>query len=62
VKKAFDDFISPSMSLADIIIPGSRDNHISVSFIVNHLKNLAKQIGLLREKLTNHLYFGDLLY
>lgn len=42
VKSSYDDFIAPSMSVADIIIPGSRDNHISVSFIVNNLKNLAK--------------------
>ena len=50
------------MSLADIIIPGSRNNDVSVAFIVNHLKNLTKQFGLLKDKMTTILYFGDLLY
>ncbi|CAD8139766.1 unnamed protein product [Paramecium octaurelia] len=62
VKRSFENFISPFMSQADLIIPGHRSNHVSVAFIVNHLKNMAKQNGLLREKLNTQLYFGDILY
>ncbi|CAD8135432.1 unnamed protein product [Paramecium octaurelia] len=62
VKRSFENFISPLMSQADLIIPGHRSNHVSVAFIVNHLKNMARQNGLLREKLNTLLYFGDLLY
>ncbi|KAM3141916.1 hypothetical protein pb186bvf_006002 [Paramecium bursaria] len=62
VKKSFEDFVKPTMSLADIIIPGSRNNDVSVAFIVNHLKNLTKQFGQLKDKMTTILYFGDLLY
>ncbi|CAD8142697.1 unnamed protein product [Paramecium octaurelia] len=62
VKRAFENFIEPLMSQADLIIPGHRSNHVSVAFIVNHLKNMAKQNGLLREKLNTLIYFGDLLY
>lgn len=50
------------MSLADIIIPGSRNNDVSVALIVNHLKNLTKQFGQLKDKMTTILYFGDILY
>ncbi|CAK79009.1 unnamed protein product (macronuclear) [Paramecium tetraurelia] len=62
VKRSFENFIQPFMSQADLIIPGHRSNHVSVAFIVNHLKNMAKQNGLLREKLNTQLYFGDILY
>jgi uridine kinase len=42
VKRAFDDYIRPTMNYADIIVPGSRNNTVAISFIVNHLKNMNK--------------------
>lgn len=44
VKNAFRDFILPSIAYADIIIPGFRNNRVSVDFIVQHIKNIARMI------------------
>ena len=44
VKNAFRDFILPTIVYADIIIPGFRNNRISVDFIVQHIKNMAMRI------------------
>lgn len=46
VKNSFKDFIYPTVSYADLIIPGSRNNRISVDFIVEHIKNVAKKKNL----------------
>jgi uridine kinase len=34
VKKAFEEFIRPTMNYADMIIPGARSNLVTVNFIV----------------------------
>lgn len=34
VKRSFDNYIKPTMNYADMIVPGSRNNSVSVSFIV----------------------------
>ena len=52
VKNAFRDFISPTITYADIVIPGHRNNRISVDFIVQHIKNMAKKISDLVTELT----------
>ena len=44
VKKAFRDFILPTAVYADIIIPGFRNNRVSVDFIVQNIKNMPKRI------------------
>jgi uridine kinase len=44
VKDSFRDFILPTQIYADIIIPGFRNNRVSVDFIVQHIKNIARRI------------------
>jgi uridine kinase len=62
VKRAFDDYIRPTMSYSDIIVPGSRNNYVAITLIVNHLKNMSKQLVFFKE-ITNKLhFFGDILY
>ena len=34
----------PTIVYADIIIPGFRNNRVSVDFIVQHIKNMARRI------------------
>jgi uridine kinase len=60
VKNSFRDFILPSMVYADIIIPGFRNNRVSVDFIVQHIKNMARRINY-REKVskTKIFIFGE---
>lgn len=45
VKDSFRNFILPTMVYADIIIPGFRNNRVSVDFIVQHIKNIARRIN-----------------
>lgn len=45
VKDSFKNFIQPTMVYADIIIPGFRNNRVSVDFIVQHIKNIARRIN-----------------
>lgn len=49
VKNAFRDFIYPTVAYADLVIPGHRNNRISVDFIVQHIKNMAKKINILEK-------------
>lgn len=59
VKNAFRDFIYPTISYADLVIPGSRNNRISVDFIVQHIKNMAKKINLFEKAYkTKYFLFG----
>lgn len=48
VKNAFRDFIYPTINFADLVIPGSRNNRISVDFIVEHIKNVAKKKNIFK--------------
>lgn len=50
------------MNYADIIVPGSRNNTVAISFIVNHLKNMNKQLEVLKAIMNNMHFFGDILY
>lgn len=60
VKKAFHDFIEPSMKYADLIIPGSRNNRVSVDFIVQHIKNIAKHMVFKEQAKRTKIYcFGE---
>lgn len=60
VKNAFRDFISPTITYADIVIPGHRNNRISVDFIVQHIKNMAKKINLFdKVSRTRVFLFGE---
>ena len=59
VKNAFRDFISPTIGYADLVIPGSRNNRISVDFIVQHIKNMAKKINIFEKASKTKMYlFG----
>lgn len=44
VKGAYKDFIYPTIRYADLIVPGSRNNKVSVDFIVRHMKNMTKEM------------------
>jgi hypothetical protein len=50
------------MNYADMIVPGSRKNIVSINFIVHLLKSKAKQIGNYKKAMKkNIVYFGDLI-
>lgn len=60
VKNAFRDFIRPSIVYADIIIPGFRNNRVSVDFIVQHIKNMARRITFKERAVkTKTFIFGE---
>jgi hypothetical protein len=60
VKNAFRDFILPSIVYADIIIPGFRNNRVSVDFIVQHIKNMARRITFKERAVkTRTFIFGE---
>lgn len=60
VKNAFRDFILPSIVYADIIIPGFRNNRVSVDFIVQHIKNMARRITFKERAVkTKTFIFGE---
>jgi len=42
VKEAYKDFIYPTIRYADLIVPGGRNNKVSVDFIVRHMKNMTR--------------------
>lgn len=56
VKNAFRDFIYPTIAYADLVIPGSRNNRISVDFIVQHIKNMAKKINIFEKAAKTKIY------
>lgn len=50
------------MNYADMIVPGSRNNMVSVQFIVQHLKTKAKQIGVYKKTVKKQIVFdGDVV-
>ena len=60
VKNAFRDFILPTIVFADIIIPGFRNNRVSVDFIVQHIKNMAMRITFKERAIkTKTFIFGE---
>ena len=60
VKNAFRDFIYPTIAYADIVIPGHRNNRISVDFIVQHIKNMAKKMNLFEKASKTRVFlFGE---
>jgi uridine kinase len=42
VKSSYKDFIYPTIRYADLIVPGSRNNRVSIDFIVRHMKNMTR--------------------
>ncbi len=59
VKDSFRNFILPTMVYADIIIPGFRNNRVSVDFIVQHIKNIARRINYRETAARTKIYiFG----
>mmetsp|Transcript_16809 Transcript_16809/g.14714 ORF Transcript_16809/g.14714 Transcript_16809/m.14714 type:complete len:80 (+) Transcript_16809:480-719(+) len=38
VKPAFNDYIRPCSSHADIIVPGIGDNNVAINFVVDNLR------------------------
>lgn len=60
VKDSFRNFIQPTMVYADIIIPGFRNNRVSVDFIVQHIKNIARRINYRETASRTKIYiFGE---
>lgn len=50
----------PSIVYADIIIPGFRNNRVSVDFIVQHIKNMARRITFKERAVkTRTFIFGE---
>ena len=45
VKPAFDYYIAPSMSHADIIVPRGGENQVAINLIVHHVQNQLNQRG-----------------
>lgn len=45
------------MKYADLVIPGFRNNKTSVTFIVEHLKTLTRQMEFFKSALTTRIYF-----
>ena len=48
-RKVFNEFVSPSMKYADIIIPYGRPNDIAVDFLVETIKKKIKEMGLIKK-------------
>lgn len=46
VKDAYRDFVYPTIRYADLIVPGNRNNNVSVDFIVRHMKNMTREMYL----------------
>lgn len=44
MKEAYKDYIYPTIRYADLIVPGSRNNKVSVDFIVRHMKNITREM------------------
>lgn len=60
VKNAFRDFIYPTIGYADLVIPGSRNNRISVDFIVQHIKNVARKKNIFKTAQDTKVFlFGE---
>ena len=50
------------MRYADLVIPGFRNNKTSVTFIVEHLKTLTRQMEFFKSALTTRIYFyGEII-
>ena len=43
VKPAFDYYIAPSMSHADIIVPRGGENEVAINLIVHHVQSQVSQ-------------------
>lgn len=62
VKDAYRNFIAPTMRYADLVIPGFRNNKTSVTFIVEHMKTLTRQMEFFKSALTTRIYFyGEII-
>lgn len=60
VKPAFDYYIAPSMTHADIIVPRGGENEVAINLIVHHVQNQLDQRGFkFRDKLANHCIPGQ---
>ena len=50
------------MRYADLVIPGFRNNKTSVTFIVEHMKTLTRQMEFFKSALTTRIYFyGEII-
>lgn len=57
VKPAFDFYIAPSMSHADIIVPRGGENEVAINLIVHHVQTQLDARGFkFRDKLANNHY------
>ncbi len=46
VKKAYDEFIEPTMKYADIIIPYGRSNKVAMDFLIENIKMKLRKRGV----------------
>jgi hypothetical protein len=46
VKKAYDDFIYPTMKYANIILPQSERNKEGINFVIENIKLKLKEMGI----------------
>merc|ERR1712156_1152157 len=57
VKPAFDYYIAPSMSHADIIVPRGGENEVAINLIVHHVQSQLDARGFkFRDKLANNFF------
>ena len=62
VKSSYNDFIYPTIRYADLIVPGSRNNRVSIDFIVRHMKNMNRESKFYRRAIKTKIYFyGEVL-
>mmetsp|Transcript_47418 Transcript_47418/g.78594 ORF Transcript_47418/g.78594 Transcript_47418/m.78594 type:complete len:567 (-) Transcript_47418:327-2027(-) len=59
VKPSFDDYIFPTKRYADLIVPRGGDNYVAINLLVQHVKAVLKQRGLLnsRDKFKKRMRF-----
>lgn len=60
VKPAFDYYIAPSMTHADIIVPRGGENEVAINLIVHHVQNQLDARGFkFRDKLASYTMPGQ---
>uniref|UniRef100_A0A1I8J4V9 Uridine kinase n=2 Tax=Macrostomum lignano TaxID=282301 RepID=A0A1I8J4V9_9PLAT len=61
VKPSFDEFIAPTRSKADIIVPRGGSNHVAIDLICRHVRNQLIKRGLnTRCELAEAYRYGDM--
>jgi len=61
VKPAFDELIKPTMSHANLIIPGRSDNKVAIKFIIQNLKLQLTRLKEMRDGMNSGAFYADVL-